>query len=243
MKIICSDFDGTLNHGGITEKKLYSIRKWQERGNLFCIVSGRGKEFFCELKEKGIPIDYYLSCNGALITDKNGNVISDVRCDGEIARPLIEYIFSLDGFFVNICRENVVRIENYEYPDAEGVRLEDAGMPRYFNQISSAFSDFGKCALASAKIREKFGSFVNPLQNGTCLDIVPLGMDKAKGIYKLLETVGGEKKDVITVGDNINDEAMIREFYSYAMENGVEAIKSIADRITVSVEELIEREM
>ena len=89
MKIICSDFDGTLNHGGITEKKLYSIRKWQERGNL--------------------------SCNGALITDKNGNVISDVRCDGEIALPLIEYIFSLDGFFVNICRENVVRIENYEY--------------------------------------------------------------------------------------------------------------------------------
>ena len=243
MKIICSDFDGTLNHGGITKKKLYSIRKWQEKGNLFCIVSGRGREFFSELKEKGIPIDYYLACNGALITDKDGNVISDVRCDGEIALSLIEYIFSLGGYFVNICREDLMRIENYAYPDAEGIRLEEAEMPRYFNQISSAFSDFGKTADAAAKIRDKFGSYVNPLQNGTCLDIVPVGMDKARGIYKLLDTVGGEKKDVIAVGDNVNDEAMIREFYSYAMENGVDAIKSIADKITLSVEELIEREM
>ena len=55
MKIICSDYDGTLNHGGITEKKLRAIKKWQEAGNLFCVVSGRGKEFFSELKERNIP--------------------------------------------------------------------------------------------------------------------------------------------------------------------------------------------
>ena len=41
----------------------------------------------------------------------------------------------------------------------------------------------------------------------------------------------------------MNDEAMIKEFYSYAMENGVEAIKKQADRITHSIEELIEKEL
>ena len=95
----------------------------------------------------------------------------------------------------------------------------------------------------SALIGERFGEYLNPLQNGTCIDIVPLGMDKAQGIYKLLSLVGGEKTDVIAVGDNVNDEAMIKEFRSYAMENGVASIKALADCITVSIEELIEKEL
>jgi len=41
MKIIASDYDGTLNEGGMDEEKRLAIRKWQEAGNLFGIVSGR----------------------------------------------------------------------------------------------------------------------------------------------------------------------------------------------------------
>jgi hydroxymethylpyrimidine pyrophosphatase-like HAD family hydrolase len=41
MKIIASDYDGTLNHGGIGEEKRNAIKKWREKGNKFGIVSGR----------------------------------------------------------------------------------------------------------------------------------------------------------------------------------------------------------
>ena len=58
-----------------------------------------------------------------------------------------------------------------------------------------------------------------------------------------LDLVDGKKEDIIAVGDNVNDEAMIKEFYSYAMENGVVSIKEIADCMTVSIEELIEKEL
>ena len=51
MKIICSDYDGTLNHGGITDEKLSAIRKWQENGKLFAVVSGRQADFYYELKK------------------------------------------------------------------------------------------------------------------------------------------------------------------------------------------------
>ncbi len=67
-------------------------------------------------------------------------------------------------------------------------------------------------------------------------------MNKAQGLYKLLEIVGGEYDDMITVGDNINDTHMIAEFRSYAMENAVQSIKDIADYITPGVTELIEKE-
>ena len=103
MKIICSDFDGTLNHGGITEDKLDAIKRWQKKGNLFCVVSGRQKEFFFELKEKNIPVDFFLACNGAVITDKNFNVVSDERCEADIGNELAEFIFSEGCSFIFFC--------------------------------------------------------------------------------------------------------------------------------------------
>ena len=42
MKIIASDYDGTLNHGGIDDIKRNAISEWRKAGNLFGLVSGRG---------------------------------------------------------------------------------------------------------------------------------------------------------------------------------------------------------
>lgn len=243
MKIICTDYDGTLNHGGITQKKLDAIRKWKEKGNLFCIVSGRQKEFYKEISEKDIPIDYLLACNGAVIVDNVCNAVSDVRCNEDIGNELTEFIFSQGCSFVFFCGDEFFRLRSKDFPDEDGVDYDPDKKMKTFNQISTACVDFDEAARVTALIRERFGKWINPLQNGTCIDIVPAGMDKSQGIYRLLDIVGGKKEDVIAVGDNVNDEAMIKEFYSYAMENGVDSVKKLADKITVSIEDLIEREL
>lgn len=243
MKIICSDYDGTLNHGGITEEKLSAMKKWQKEGNYFCVVSGRQKDFFFELKKREIPLDFFLACNGAVIVDKEYRTVSDIRCNEDIANELIEYIFSLGCPFAYFCGNEFLRIRNRDFPDEEGIDYDKNRKLYSFNQISTGCFSFDEAKTVTEKIREKFRKYLNPLQNGTCIDIVPAGMDKAEGIYKLLALVGGKKEDVIAVGDNVNDEAMIKEFYSYAMENGVESIKNIADRKTKSIENLIEREI
>ena len=103
--------------------------------------------------------------------------------------------------------------------------------------------DYETAEKVTAIVKENFGDLLNPLQNGTCIDIVRADMDKAKGIYLLLDFLGAEHKDVIAVGDNINDLAMIEEFRSYAMDNGVELVKSLADGTVSSVTELIEKEL
>ena len=72
------------------------------------------------------------------------------------------------------------------------------------------------------------------------MDIVPKGVNKAQGLYRLMEHYGCNYDDVIAVGDQINDMDMIREFHSYAMENGVEQIKAAANGIVSSVTELLE---
>jgi len=47
---------------------------------------------------------------------------------------------------------------------------------------------------------------------------------------------------VRTVGDNYNDEAMIKAFCSYAVENAVDDIKKIATYVVRDIAELCERE-
>ena len=41
MYILASDFDGTLNHGGISQRSRDAIAAFRAAGNLFGIVTGR----------------------------------------------------------------------------------------------------------------------------------------------------------------------------------------------------------
>ena len=113
----------------------------------------------------------------------------------------------------------------------------------FYENSTRTRTSFEEAAKVTAAIKEKFGDVLNPLQNGNCIDIVSVNMNKAKGIYKFIELLGAEYSDVITVGDNINDKDMIKEFRSYAMENAVPLIKELADYETSGITELIEREL
>ncbi len=246
MKIIASDYDGTLNHGGIDAEKRAAVSAWQNNGNLFVVVTGRDKCFCPEMKEKsGICMDYYLACNGAMILDRDFEILDEERCEKSVIVPLLQHLFDLGCPWGNVCADKQYRIYNKEDSEcpAGAQMLSDAKNISYFNQISTALPTFEESARVTASVKEKFGTFVNPLQNGTCIDIVPVGMDKAQGIYRLLKICGARYEDVITVGDNVNDIAMLKEFRSYAMENGVDAVKQIADKTTPSVTQLIYNEL
>lgn len=246
MKIIGSDYDGTLNHNGIDDKKKKAIQSWQNKGNIFALISGRGPENVMEIyKEKQFPCDYLIADNGAVIMATDGTVISDIRCDGSLTVPLLKLMFENGCPWGHIQTSSPCRI----YADAENCKNENEytleNMPEipYFNQINTQLPDFETAAKVTACIREHFGNMLNPLQNGVCIDIVRADMNKAKGLYILMEHLGAKYDDIIAVGDNINDRDMIKEFRSYAMENGVDVIKELADYITPGITELIEKEM
>ena len=51
MKILASDYDGTLNYNGFDSQKLDAIARWRAAGNLFGLVSGRSADSLWELAE------------------------------------------------------------------------------------------------------------------------------------------------------------------------------------------------
>ena len=245
MKIIASDYDGTLNHGGIDDKKRDAIKNWRKAGNLFGLVSGRGLADLVELpKRNSFECDFLLASNGAVAAKTDGTVLAESRCDAALARPLLDFIFSLGCTWASIhtAFRCIIDLDDNERLEDE-FTLETLPELPYFNQISTVLPDAESAERVTAAIREKFGKKLNPLQNGRCIDIVSADMNKAKGLYVFLEFVGAEHDDLITVGDNINDTHMIAEFRSYAMENAVRSIKDIANYEIHGITELIEKEM
>ena len=91
-------------------------------------------------------------------------------------------------------------------------------------------------------IKKSYDGLLNPLQNNRIIDVVPFGVDKAQGLYRVMEHYGASHGDVIAAGDNVNDVDMIREFRSYAMENSVDEVKTFADYVICDVTEIFKRE-
>lgn len=246
MKIIGSDYDGTLNHGGIDDIKKNAIERWRSAGNIFALISGRGPENVLKLyREKQFGCDYLIANNGAVILKTDGTVVSDIRCDGSIATELLEHLFGNGCPWGDIQTDfpcTVYADANDCTEDGEYI-LENMPEIPYFNQISTKLPDYETAEKVTESVRARFGDMLNPLQNGVCIDIVRADMNKAKGLYILMDLLGAAYDDIIAVGDNVNDRAMIEEFRSYAMENGVELIKQLADYVTPGITELIEKEM
>lgn len=248
MKIIGSDYDGTLNHNGIDDVKKTAIKKWREAGNIFAVISGRCVGELLELYNKNqFGCDYLVAANGAVILKPDGEIITETRCDVNLVKPLVETLFNLGCDFAHVQSDIHFKV----YPDekrasentVDGYTLKNMPEITYINQVSTMLETGEEAARVTSAVNEKFGEVLNPLQNGRCIDIVRYDINKAKGLYLLAQIVNGRKEDIIAVGDNINDRDMIKEFRSYAMANGVESIKEIADYITEGITELIENEM
>ena len=251
MKIVGSDYDGTLSYGGITERKLRAIEKWRKAGNKFGLVSGRGKEFREQLQNMApdLTLDFFAVCNGAYIMDENGKPMYDVRCKEVALLPFVKDLFAFGGAFVQVHGERYLCVVEKatdvpkNFPKDILCLLAELPQIEEFNQVSVRMNTMEETTTAVEKIRKKYGKWLNPLQNGMNIDIVPVGVDKAEGMRRVMEFFGCKEEDVIAVGDNVNDMDMLRAFRSYAMANGVAAVKELADGIVEDVADLLEREL
>ena len=251
MKILGSDFDGTLNYGGMTEEKLEAVRRWRRAGHKFGIVSGRGVNFPDQLMKDFVELEYDFcaACNGGYITDREGCVIYEATCDSVDFLGFYSDLFAWGCKYIHVNTDRYVCVAECDedipsyIPEEDRTRLCDLPPIDSFHQVSVALPSFEKTAEVIEKIRKKYGASLDPLQNNKCIDIVPIGVNKAEGLYRVAEHFGIDKDSIIAVGDNINDADMIREFKSYAMENGVESVKAMAYGIVKSVTEILEKEL
>ena len=103
MKIIGSDFDGTLTHR-LGEETYAAIHAWREAGNKFGIVSGRPVSYAAEIRANypQMELDFFVGFNGAVILDGCGRMIYEKKCTEVSATDLTADLFALGCPFVHV---------------------------------------------------------------------------------------------------------------------------------------------
>lgn len=92
IKLIASDMDGTLlnsNHT-ISEGNIEAIRKAQELGVKFAIITGRSYDGVKPIADEFNLDCEYILMNGAEYRDKDGNILENIAIDKEKVKAIME---------------------------------------------------------------------------------------------------------------------------------------------------------
>ncbi|MGL5021013.1 MAG: HAD family hydrolase [Mycoplasmatales bacterium] len=232
MKILFSDLDGTLiQEKKIDETVIRKLYKWKSDKNMFVIATGR--EYTSVLHLKGLTnFDYSINCNGALIVDKNDDVVYASYIKPEVVEKVINLInddfdvFVSDGF--------------------ETIRVRTIEDLKLNNILFFSITQIDKCHKKVREFMKKLSD--NKIQigmtlNGSHLDLGPLEHTKATAIKILQKKLKINDEDIYVVGDQENDISMIKEYEnSYAIKSGNQELKSLANNVVDNVGEIISNE-
>ncbi len=244
MKIIASDYDGTLRrHEGVIDRDREAIIKWRKAGNLFGIVTGRGR-MEGELKSVNVEYDFIIDFNGTEIWDNKENLLYRAIGKGENLYNMLPVLLKNEGDWVDIINDNRSYYITYKDMPVEKrdtwVKNEVAKEIPGFMQIY-ALRRTDKDALETAReLNDKFEKDVSALVNGSWLNIAPYGVTKASGIAKYAEIMNVDKKNIFTIGDSYNDMDMIKAFNGFTVLNGSPEVKAIASAVYDGIWELVE---
>lgn len=254
-RMVATDYDGTLNQGGVIHSDtLEAIAAWRAQGHLFGVVTGRDyvKGFDYFRREARFPFDFVINGNGAQAFDGQGNLLFSTVIDG--GRPwgtstlasalicrLLEWTEQPCGISFERTRLDFHPAFLHGSQGENGVyspfsHLDGVGDFVMANACCATPEEAGRVV---AMLEKEFGQFLQPVQNGFCIDIAAVGVDKGTGVRRLAEQLGILPDDVWVAGDNYNDRTMLEAFHGCAMATGVPELSAIAEHVCDSVADVI----
>ncbi len=207
MKILVSDFDGTLfTTEEQTRKNCMAIHQFQKEGNLFVIATGRNLDSLLRVtREYNIPYDYLICNDGTMIFDHNHNCLSTVYIPLECNQQIIRAIEEDDPYVI-------------WYLDTGHGYTNDPNLPA--TKCIVKLQDREKAKKLLSKIETEIPE-IHGYISENWLNLLPSVTNKSKGIKKLLDIVKKSTNLVDTIGDNANDEAMLKDYHGYVIEHSI----------------------
>ena len=235
--IICSDYDGTLDFGGVCEKNVHAINYFVSHGGNFTLCTGRRGEGFYFGKKRDFKINApIIGLTGAQIYDGGSEKVIEQYCLEDNWQELVEDI--IDGIEYEQTLEFVGFDKTVKINTSD---REDCRKTLRLMKEEKLYKITGYSAYNSSPVDPKLVDICsgrcNLTSNGyTTYEITGCGVDKGAGALKVKELVGAKK--LICVGDFVGDISMLGVAdVSYAVGNAIDEVKKIADRITVHATE------
>ena len=253
-RLLVLDLDGTLTDSKteIPERNLNTLLRAQEKGLRIVLASGRPTYGITPLA-KQLQLDrfggYILSFNGGQIIDcKTSKVIYETVLD-----PVhYDYLYEMgntEHFKIVSYEDDYIVCEDTEN---EYIRYEAFLNKMPLKEVKDFRAHFNyplpKCLVVGepsklVKLEETMRTHLEGHMSvyrsePFFLELLPLGIDKAKSLAVLLERIGYTHEEMIACGDGFNDLSMIQYAgLGVAMANAQDVVKEAADHITGSNED------
>lgn len=247
MKVLASDFDGTLFFKGTFKPEdLRQIRAFQGQGHRFGLCTGRPLPGVTEPIRGVLRCDFMILSSGALILDDKGRTIYKACIDHDTAVQVGRMFDSKLDFYYQTCEGTYCqRMPDGQIPASASILT---AIPyRIFTRISELPSDIYGLSLyaktddyarqIAMKINTQFPSLA-AFQNEEWIDVAPRGCSKGKGIEILkshlaLDTIAG-------IGDSYNDIPLLRTTSpSFTFHSSPAAVKQEAQIVVNSLAEAV----
>lgn len=253
-KMIVLDLDGTLtnNKKEITPRTKEALMKAQAKGVKIVLASGRptygimplAEEL--ELKKNG---GFILAFNGGKIIDSSDcRTIFEQKLD-ETLVPLLYHAAKEAGMQILTYQgEGIAATDKNDKYVQEEAHINKMPVEEYDDFLQQLVYPVNKCLIVGdpaplhqleIKLKKELEGRMDVYRSADYfLECVPLGIDKARSLDRLITTLGITKEEVIACGDGYNDLSMINfSGLGVAMSNAADDIKAQADYVTLSNEE------
>jgi 5-amino-6-(5-phospho-D-ribitylamino)uracil phosphatase len=225
IKLIALDMDGTLlnDQHEITEANRQAIKEAQDKGIYVVLSTGRSLRK-CEKHADSLALSSYLvTVNGSEIWDEKRGLVERNLVNSDSIQWMAE-----------LTQKHKIR-----YWAISTSRNWFDEMPEDIH--GEEWLKFGfniKDAPTRDKILKELqarGEFELSNSTPTNIEVNPGGINKAKGLKLVCERLGIDMKNVMAVGDSLNDLAMIEEAgLGIAMGNAQDIVKKAAAWVTSS---------
>ena len=253
-KMIVLDLDGTLTNDKkeITPRTKEALMQAQTAGVHIVLASGRptygivplAEEL--KLKENG---GFILAFNGGKIIDcTNNEVLFEQKLDEQLVPLLYQEAKQAGMEILTYQGEGIATTnKNDKYVEHEAF-INKMPIVQYDDFLNQLVYPINKCLIVGDPTplhklelrlaKELEGKMEVYRSADFFLECVPLGIDKARSLDRLISTLGIQREEVIACGDSYNDLSMIRfAGLGVAMANAAKDIQSEADFVTLSNEE------
>lgn len=264
IKAIVLDIDGTLLNTGkiISEKTKQALIAAQEKGIKVILASGRPTTGMLELAEQLEMTKYegfLVSYNGARVTDcLTKKVLFNQAMSIETGQAILEHLKKFDVIPM-IDKEDYLYVNDVysgmlDLPDGAFniIEYEARGGNFKLSEIDdlAAFATFpiNKTLIAAQPeylqkiapaLHAPFDEIVTAAFSAPFyFEFTDKGIDKAKALNTVFPEMGIHSENIIAFGDGHNDRSIIEYAgIGVAMGNAVDALKEIADDVTLSCDE------
>jgi len=249
IKHVFSDMDYTFfgKDRIITKENIETIKRLKEMGIGFSIQSGRlpcALEDILDTTGTNNKSDEYMICgNGAIISNTKKEFLYESHIEKETVLKLVDYCYALDNasFFMMVSKD-------YYYCSEEPTMIKKRSDHKVVDKETmyklANNENIYKFLLLNESTEELINSVkeIKVLTNNEIdgvlsspnwMEIIKASTNKGEGIRKFCEIKGIDIKDVLAIGDNFNDETMLRVAgHSGCPSNAVQEMKDLCEYVS-----------